>query len=363
MFLFAVRSTPCVGLDSFRLPTVRTYGVLLAYLLAGAHRVRAEFTAISSISDGEFSPWRTPSSSSDHSKSWEVSSRHLQFNTETGQFCAPSNAVNSCFADHCGHLADPTACKENGGNDPDCCGLSGTTGCKSGFFHDRQDKRKCHFGPSYSTCCYPSGTVTAAQVVEQGLYDGPEMECKSEWCDSPGLGGTKDCWAGSDSEPCTCTQGKAQQLPDRKQHFEGKDYYEYTCCEAPPGYAGGAKLTGEKCGDYNPIDFEVVILVAIMIGVGLCVCCIIGGLCFFCAHQRKKRKEEQEVRQQQMQQQQMQQMGGAQAMYGQPGMVYQQLMQPGMQQPMQPGVVYQQQPVMYQPMAVGGAYIQQPQVR
>jgi len=88
----------------------------------------------------------------------------------------------------------------------------------------------------------------------------PDMTCKEEWCSSPGPNGSKDCFAGSGEEPCTCEQGSAVQLDETVYH-EGATYYRYVCCKLEPDderwHAANGKekrhpnFTGEYCGRYH----------------------------------------------------------------------------------------------------------------
>ena len=112
-----------------------------------------------------------------------------------------------------------------------------------------------------------------------------EQQCSqplgAQYCTSPAAGSGKDCWAGSKSEPCTCSSGAAQLtgnqgdyqvkypslLPSRcrpSHHplppiappaaahgttchhpLQGNTYYEYRCCLDNDG------VYGEACGDYK----------------------------------------------------------------------------------------------------------------
>lgn len=110
---------------------------------------------------------------------------------------------------------------------------------------------------------------------------GPDMTCKEEWCSSPGpkeKPGTKDCFAGSGEEPCTCDQGSAVQL-DETVWYEGATYYRYVCCKLEPdderwhaAHGNGKEkhypnFTGEYCGRYHGgLLFFWVLLVS-------CLCC------------------------------------------------------------------------------------------
>lgn len=66
-----------------------------------------------------------------------------------------------------------------------------------------------------------------------------EGPCSASRCSS--LGG--NCWAGSPSEPCTCSRGAAR-LTGSNTTVGRVTYYEYTCC------TDGINV-GEACGDYQ----------------------------------------------------------------------------------------------------------------
>ena len=66
-------------------------------------------------------------------------------------------------------------------------------------------------------------------------------------CTSPNGSGGRDCWAGSDVEPCTCSSGKAR-VTGATTMYQGKRYYEYTCCTSE---AHGKNVDYGECGDYK----------------------------------------------------------------------------------------------------------------
>ena len=57
-----------------------------------------------------------------------------------------------------------------------------------------------------------------------------EQECSQAWCASTDNYGGRDCWAGSTSEPCSCTRGTFRMLEDEACYY-GETLYLYTCCE------------------------------------------------------------------------------------------------------------------------------------
>ena len=67
--------------------------------------------------------------------------------------------------------------------------------------------------------------------------------CSSTLCTSPNGWGGYDCWAGSPTEPCTCSSGTAKATGETTEYM-GQTYYLYTCCSDGSG-------TGEQCGEYR----------------------------------------------------------------------------------------------------------------
>eukprot|EP00392_Amoebophrya_sp_AT5.2_P004781 g4790.t1 len=103
-------------------------------------------------------------------------------------------------------------------HDPDCCAQRGSGSCKAGYKQAKTHASTCHSGVSaFTTCCYD---VTALGMTDLELSEhlgepalNPALTCSEAWCTSPGVPeGTKDCFAGSDTEPCTCSRGEAVQL-------------------------------------------------------------------------------------------------------------------------------------------------------
>lgn len=169
--------------------------------------------------------------------------------------CAHGGNSNTCLAQHCGGSASITGCLENGSPDGDCCAMPGSGSCKAGFTK-KANSNQCHSIGAITTCCL-SANVRAGD------------DCSPKFCTSPnGMGGT-DCMAGSDTEPCSCSEGRSAKTTGKTEFFEGKTYYEYTCCTS-----GGE---GEECGDYKSWTWLFILIVVLLVLV--CVGCIIGGIC------------------------------------------------------------------------------------
>ena len=83
--------------------------------------------------------------------------------------------------------------------------------------------------------------------------------CSFERCTSPGLDNTKDCYAGSENEPCACEGngaggwGAVEMGPTAE--YKGNKYYEYTCCPnsmpLPSQPSTLKRSDSEFCGDYK----------------------------------------------------------------------------------------------------------------
>mmetsp|Transcript_12473 Transcript_12473/g.30323 ORF Transcript_12473/g.30323 Transcript_12473/m.30323 type:complete len:235 (-) Transcript_12473:692-1396(-) len=195
-------------------------------LTAYAHLFALAFSA-SASAEVDFSPVPFSSSSADikvlyQNPFFQDETLLAQTSTSTTarslRECAPSNTVNHCLVRHCTDKASPTACLENNQHDPDCCAQRGSGSCKAGYKQAKTHASTCHSGVSaFTTCCYD---VTALGMTDLELSEhlgepalNPALTCSEAWCTSPGVPeGTKDCFAGSDTEPCTCSRGEAVQL-------------------------------------------------------------------------------------------------------------------------------------------------------
>ena len=103
------------------------------------------------------------------------------------------------------------------------------------------------FGTLYHeyTCC-TNASIAGITGEQCGVYQMREdaSNCAQDFCTSPDLFGLRDCWAGSEIEPCTCSGGRLAKVTGDTMWFLGTKYYEYTCCSDGSG-------TGEKCGAFS----------------------------------------------------------------------------------------------------------------
>ena len=157
---------------------------------------------------------------------------------------------------------DDSMCSSWGG---DCCAPDGEeASCYGGYSPVR-------FTGSEAYCWgYDNGLYTCCT----GDYDVSDGYCSQAWCTSPNGDGGYDCWAGSDSEECSCSEGKAKETGERVESG-GTTYYEYTCCTDGSGH-------GEECGDCCT-DVGLIILIVVLSVVGFVMCATCGGdaICYF----------------------------------------------------------------------------------
>ena len=144
--------------------------------------------------------------------------------------------VALCDAD--GKLCYTDKCTENNwpwgwGLDNDCCGTNGNVGCSDGFQLglDRTSNGQTN---DKGGCTWSGGTCCQAP------------ECSANWCTSPNGVGGFDCWGGSATEGCTCSQGSAR-VTGRTTVSSGMTYYEYTCCTSE----NNGPNTGDECGAFR----------------------------------------------------------------------------------------------------------------
>ena len=106
-------------------------------------------------------------------------------------------------------------------------------------------------GPSLFSCLkkLESGGLSNnyGKNAKSLIYKDKSLHCESSWCTSPGPGGSLDCWAGTESEQCTCSQGTA--VATGESIYYSPTYYNYVCCE-------GAKK--RPCGIFvsDPREFS-----------------------------------------------------------------------------------------------------------
>ena len=147
----------------------------------------------------------------------------------------------------------------------DCCAPDGeAASCYGGYSPVR-------FTGSEAYCWgYDNGLYTCCT----GDYDVSDGYCSQAWCTSPNGDGGYDCWAGSDSEECSCSQGKAKETGERLESG-GTTYYEYTCCTDGSGH-------GEECGDCcTDVGLIILIVVLSVVGFAMCATCVGVAICYF----------------------------------------------------------------------------------
>ena len=119
-----------------------------------------------------------------------------------------------------------------------------------------------------AACSFTAGaSASYSDVAAAAGY-----ECSQAYCTSPSDDGGYDCWAGSEGEPCTCSEGEARETGSTLE-WEGQTYYDYTCCLS-------GNNVGEQCGDYTGGELVAVIifllfvlcLIGCVVGVCLCIC-------------------------------------------------------------------------------------------
>lgn len=127
------------------------------------------------------------------------------------------------------------------------------------------------------TCCWEPESVP-----DQGQNCGDYWpECSQDRCTSPSTDeGSKDCWAGSPKEPCTCSEGEARETGAQTE-YKGETYFEYSCCD------GGSNV-GEECGNFEPAGSPVVLFVILGVLFSLCVVCLVCGCICWRRLQRRR---------------------------------------------------------------------------
>ena len=174
---------------------------------------------------------------------------------------APSSNVSSyCRTDICDDY-DNDCCVS--ANETMICSLSGYTVMPvNSSFSVAVNETSCH----YYHCC-----ITDTKNDQDGGNDQKEEEedtCSQDYCKS------RNCYAGSWSKPCECSEGVARET-GKTIHYNGEKHHEYTCC------VNGFN-EGRECGEYNESLFlTIVIAVPIILLVALSYCC------YFCYKVRK----------------------------------------------------------------------------
>lgn len=101
-----------------------------------------------------------------------------------------------------------------------------------------------------------------------------EDSCSNTSCKSPDGKGGFDCYAGSWSEPCECSEGIARET-GKTIHYQGEKYYEYTCC------VNGSN-EGRECGEYNESLF-----LTLVIALPILFLAALSYSCYYCYKVRK----------------------------------------------------------------------------
>ena len=117
------------------------------------------------------------------------------------------------------------------------------------------------------------GTSDALCLCGDTEYD---AGCSQAYCTSPDGNGGYDCWAGSEHEECSCSNGYEAKETGTTLDYDGDTYYDYVCC--PAGTQG---TVGEECGECC-IDVGAIIgaIIGGIVG-GICFCVCVGvGICF-----------------------------------------------------------------------------------
>ena len=157
---------------------------------------------------------------------------------------------------------------------PTWSACDGNTTSSAWMWHGEFDGyRDDGFNYDAAACTFSTGVSASYSSVAAATNTG---RCSQEWCTSPDGNNGEDCWAGSDSEPCTCSQGEARETGETIE-YEGDLYYGYTCCTS-------GNNEGEHCGDY---EGGIVVLIVFLlfvccfigcgVGIGVCICKVRGG--------------------------------------------------------------------------------------
>ena len=156
-------------------------------------------------------------------------------------------------------------------------GYSGQDGCMGEYFFYEWEGY-CNCPTDSCTAGYETGAAGGDGQLYKLYGEGGDCDigegCSQAWCTSPNGDGGYDCWAGSDSEECSCSEGKAKETGERLESG-GTTYYEYTCCNDGSGH-------GEECGDCCT-DVGLIILIVVLSVVGFVMCATCGGvaICYF----------------------------------------------------------------------------------
>jgi hypothetical protein len=162
-------------------------------------------------------------------------------------------------------------------NTPEACAAAaraadGIRSCRAEYFFWSFEGR-CYC-PREDDCSSSNENWNAGEGQLYKFTDGfvsSIADCSQDWCTSPDGGGGHDCWAGSESEECGCSQGSARETG---ASYPEHDVVEYTCCMSGDN-------VGEECGDCC-VDYEsilIAIIGGVVGGVVVLICCAIA-ICY-----------------------------------------------------------------------------------
>ena len=130
--------------------------------------------------------------------------------------------------------------------------------------------------------CCDIGTGGAHRDGTCGNYKTDDDGCTQKKCTSPANTPGGDCYAGTEWEGCTCSDGwEAVETGISGLGYDGRMYYEYTCCPH-----GGS--TDGTCGNYAP-EFDGFPMIRIVTVVVIVVLAI-GGIAVYCCQRAKRRQ-------------------------------------------------------------------------
>ncbi|CAE8727851.1 unnamed protein product [Polarella glacialis] len=155
----------------------------------------------------------------------------------------------------------------------DCCGDTGK------WADYPPDVGNWNGGCTFALCEIPgTGNSTCVPEVKECFDPWNTGACSMDACTSHNDPSGFDCWAGSDVEECSCSQGEAK-LTGESGLYKGKMYYEYTCCTD-----GSGSGTGAKCADCC-IDSWAILGITFVWLCGGAACFIAIGV--FCRYKMK----------------------------------------------------------------------------
>ena len=123
-------------------------------------------------------------------------------------------------------------------------------------------------------------TFATVLVAAATLITTFASDCSLAYCTSPRMHPRTpsefDCWAGSEKEGCTCSDGRGAVETGTTKTYQGTLYHKYTCCK-------DQGTTDGECGDFKPdngLSFAYIIG-AIMFAI-CCFCCFVAATKYCC---------------------------------------------------------------------------------